>query len=138
MKPIYLALIALALIGVVSFLLMPKTYAVPQQELDTQTSGEEPATSSATEGVVTKVNTDQAAFDGPVLITIKTASGEERVVAVPSMGFMLCVAKDQIADPYTLAVGARVSVKGNQDEESGYIVPCESADHYLRVASKAN
>lgn len=84
------------------------------------------------EGVVREVNLDQVAFDGPALITIQTEKDGERVIAVPSMGLPLCAAFSHIADPFALEVGDNVEVKGAEDEE-GRIVPCESAEHYLRA-----
>lgn len=93
------------------------------------TAQNETSTVGKAQGVVTMVNTEQIAFDGPTLVTIRTDVGE-RVIAVPSMGLPLCAAYKQIADVYTLAVGDRVTVNGSINEE-GQIVPCEDPTHYL-------
>lgn len=86
--------------------------------------------SGAIEGTVTSINLEGVMVDAPALVTITTDEGD-KVIAVPSMGRNLCVAKE-LADVYTLKVGDSVSVKGEADEE-GRIVPCMDASHYLRV-----
>lgn len=91
-------------------------------------------TAREVKGTVVSVNTDAVALDGPSLITIKDESGADVVVAVPSMGINLCLAKDAIADVYTIKAGDVAEARGTVDEE-GRIVPCESSDHYLKITS---
>lgn len=83
-------------------------------------------------GVVTNVNLDQVTFDGPALITISDEVNTQYTVAVPSMGIRLCEAADSITSPWDISPGDLATVYGAENEE-GYIVPCESKDHYLRV-----
>lgn len=86
------------------------------------------------EGTVVSVNVEQAAFDGPVIVAIKTDVGEKRIT-VPSMGLPRCPAFANIADVYTLAKDNLVSVRGTLGED-GSITPCEDASHYLRASVK--
>lgn len=85
------------------------------------------------EGIITDVNVDGLALDGPTLITFKTEVGESHVIAVPSMGIQLCAAAREIMSPSIAAVGDRVAVRGafNIDDET--IVPCDDTSHYLRI-----
>ncbi len=84
-------------------------------------------------GTVTEVNFEQVAADGPSLISFTVSGGSEtRVVAVPSMGLPQCVAAATIADPFQLAPGDFIEVRGLVDEQN-YIVPCASTEHYLRA-----
>ncbi len=84
-------------------------------------------------GEVTEVNFEQVAFDGPSLIRLKAAgTGEMYVVSVLSMGLSACAAYAAIADPFQLAPGDRLEVRGLK-LESGKVVPCEQSDHYLRA-----
>lgn len=85
------------------------------------------------EGVVLDVNLDQIAFDGPSLVTIEV-SGEEKIIAIPSMGLPLCPAFENIAPTDSIEIGDRVLVLGEINEE-GQIVPCSSSNHYLKVFS---
>jgi hypothetical protein len=86
-------------------------------------------------GAVQAVDLEKVAFDGPMVITIRLENGTSQTIAVPSMGLPLCAAyqNNNIADVYKLEVGQEVEVRGVTAED-GSIVPCESADHYLRVA----
>lgn len=86
------------------------------------------------EGIVTAVDMDQVALDGPMLITINDTVGETHTIAVPSMGIRLCAAYDRILHASDAAVGDRVRVQGEIDE-NGHIVPCASADHSLMIMS---
>lgn len=97
---------------------------------DVQNTGNDDVTR---EGVITSVNAEQAALDGPILVTIDSDEGEE-VIAIPTMGIQLCAARENIADGFELEAGEFVDVRGSRDS-SGQIVPCESSDHYLRVSS---
>ena len=86
----------------------------------------------AVAGVVTKVDTEQAAFDGPVRIFIDEQESTKRIVAVPSMGVLHCAAKDNIADVWSIKVGDKIQALGTVGP-SGELVPCESPDHFLTV-----
>ena len=87
-------------------------------------------------GIITQINLDQAALDGPYMVTIQAVSGEFSTIAVPSMGLPLCVAykNNTITDVYALKLGQQIEVRGTLGENDS-IVPCASADHYLRVVS---
>ncbi len=84
-------------------------------------------------GTAVVINSDQIALDGPYLISLKAASGEEITVAVPSMGLPLCAAYQagNIPGVNLIKIGDQVKVKGQVAEDQS-VVPCESADHYLR------
>lgn len=97
----------------------------PEQEQGEEAEGE-------VRGTIVSVNTEQAMVDGPVLITVRKESGEEAVVAVPSMGLPLCAARANMADAFALTAGQYIEVHGAVGAE-GMVIPCESADHYLRV-----
>lgn len=84
------------------------------------------------QGEVSSVNLDQIAFDGPGLIEFETDGGESYTVALPSMGSLLCAARDSVVAMDAVAVGDRIEVRGDSSDE-GYIVPCEDESHYLRV-----
>jgi len=103
----------------------------PQATTTQSTSTDASGTSSATtfKGEVVNFDASQAVRDGPYVITVRTADGE-RTVEVPSMGSQTCAASSSI-DMSDLSVGQTIAVSGSQ--ERGVIVPCESADHYLRV-----
>lgn len=92
--------------------------------------GDDSGTRGALEGEVSAINLEGVMVDAPALVTISTEDGE-KVIAVPSMGRNLCVAKE-LADVYALKVGDVVSVKGEVDEE-GRIVPCMDESHFMRV-----
>jgi hypothetical protein len=98
----------------------------------TQTSDESTTSTGEVSGEVISVNTDGVAADGPSLVTIKKSDGSEAVIAIRSMGINLCPAQENIADPYKLKVGDRVSAKG-QVGEDGVIAPCESSEDYLKI-----
>lgn len=84
------------------------------------------------QGTIVSINTEQAMADGPILILVQQSTGEPAVIAVPSMGLPTCAARARMADAYTLTPGQFLEVRGSVDAE-GMIVPCESAEHYLRV-----
>lgn len=86
----------------------------------------------AVTGTITAVDTSQAAFDGPFLVTLRDNDGKAWTIAVPSMGLPLCAAykNNNIGDISLLKVGDEIRVRGAVGED-GRIVPCESADHYL-------
>lgn len=85
-------------------------------------------------GEVTEVNLDQIAFDGPAIVTFTTTTGEMHRIALPSMGRMLCTAKDTMTEAEKIAVGDNIEVLGIKNE-NGEIVPCEDESHYLKVNS---
>lgn len=85
-------------------------------------------------GTIVSVDAEQAMVDGPVLITLREESGEVAVIAVPSMGLPTCAARANMADAFALAPGQYIEVRGAVGVD-GMIIPCESADHYLRVVA---
>lgn len=104
-------------------------------DVSSETTGEVGDTDSqdrAVSGTVVSVNLDAIAADGPAVVMIRTQAGVEEEVHVPSFGINLCAASANIADVYALKAGDRVEVNGTVSEE-GAIVPCQSAEHYLRV-----
>lgn len=95
----------------------------------------QPVYDTETRGTIASIITDQVAYDGPTLIAVREESGAQAVIAVYSMGFNLCAAKDNIVDVSTLAVGDMVEA-GGAISTDGLIIPCESAGHYLRVVAQ--
>ncbi|MEX2515120.1 MAG: hypothetical protein WD335_03255 [Candidatus Paceibacterota bacterium] len=98
--------------------------------LGQRTSDEEASDLVSTRGVVTNVDTSATALDGPIVIEIETDTGMQ-TVTVPSFGFNLCPAKDNITDPFELEVGDTVSVQGDLNN-AGEITLCKTQDDYLR------
>ncbi len=85
-------------------------------------------------GTVTEVNFEQVALDGPSLIAVTVIeTGETRTVAVPSMGLPQCAAAASIADPFQLAPGDTVSVRGLV-RDTGEVVPCDNQSHFLEAS----
>ncbi len=84
-------------------------------------------------GAVLAVDLTKSAYDGPVIISLVGDDGKNETVAVPSMGLPLCAAYQakNIGDVYLIKPGDQFEVRGSVNED-GYVVPCESADHYLR------
>ncbi|MBI5134082.1 MAG: hypothetical protein HZA81_01730 [Candidatus Taylorbacteria bacterium] len=95
----------------------------------------ESASGTGISGVVAAIDLEQAMVDGPYVVTVQDDNGSERDVKVPSMGIMLCAARESIMSPSELKVGDRVEARGALTAE-GDLVPCESPDHYLRLASE--
>lgn len=89
-------------------------------------------------GVVISVDESQAMVDGPFVIDLMTEGGDDTArIEIPSMGIMLCEARDNIADIGDIKEGMTVEVRGVVNSENvGSITPCESAEHYLRVVSE--
>lgn len=85
-------------------------------------------------GTVSAVDRSQLAIDGPTVVTVVTADGLEKTVAVPSMGINLCRAAERIAEVGQLAVGDVVTVRGA--EENGAVVPCGGALDMLTITGK--
>lgn len=83
-------------------------------------------------GTITAVDTSKTPVDGPVLITLRTESEGTVVIAVPSMGLPMCAAYASMDDAFALKAGQEIEVRGSEGTENR-IVPCTSADHYLRV-----
>jgi|GEM_PF-1549863 len=107
-----------------------------QAESERLSTSQEPSGESETKtarGTVAEVDREAIAYDGPAYVMINLEEGGTATIAVPSMGLNLCAAQENILDVYTLEEGARVEVRGTVGEE-GHIVPCQSADHYLRLA----
>src|SRR5688572_1414454 len=98
-------------------------------------SDEEPGEDRTYAGIVTSIDLEHIAVDGPAAIVIRTAAGAEEKILVPSFGLGLCKAKASIADVYELKVGDTVEARGSVGED-GAIIPCQSEAHYLRVIKK--
>ncbi len=107
------------------------TFIYNQKQAGNHTGDEKPTVS----GIVTNVDLSPMAYDGPALITIKTESGDSKVIATPSMGRNLCQAKDSVADVSLVTVEDTVVVRGEVGGD-GHIVPCSDISHYLRVTSE--
>lgn len=88
-------------------------------------------------GVVTAINLDGIAADGPALITFVSDDGSRYTIALPSMGRLLCAAQDTVASPESAQVGDKIEVRGEQ-EEGGNIVPCIDVTYYLRVTGNVH
>jgi heat shock protein HslJ len=84
-------------------------------------------------GKILAVDTTGVAADGPVLITLEDSNKKVHTIAVPSMGLPLCPAykSNNIGDAFLMKAGDMIEVRGMVGED-GSIVPCESADHFLR------
>lgn len=116
--PYLVGLIVLVVAGVFLF------RGEPENESDSELS--------AFEGQVSAVHLDGVALDGPAIVRVTSAAGEEVAIAIPSMGLRLCQAYGQIADAFAVSVGDRVSVAGARADDDR-LVPCEGAEHYFRV-----
>jgi hypothetical protein len=132
MKRVALLLLPLMLMGAGCSLMSQDSVDSTNRVAAPGTEEDVAVESRTTSGAVTEVSLDGMAADGPGIIKIRTAAGAEDVINVPSFGLALCAAKDNIADVYSIEVGDEVEVRGAVIEE-GVIVPCTSADHYLRV-----
>ena len=136
MQKTLIAVVILVLVGAGLYYLLtnytpnPETLSELNQEVLTPEEGV--MAEGEVRGTILAVDTEQAAVDGPVLILLQQESGEPAVVAVPSMGLPTCAARANMADAFTLTTGQMIEVKGSVGAD-GMIVPCESADHYLRV-----
>ncbi|MCA9361508.1 hypothetical protein KC845_03040 [Candidatus Kaiserbacteria bacterium] len=84
------------------------------------------------EGVITEINLDQMAYDGPALYSVRTPQNELYTIAMPSMGRNLCQAKDHLPNGDEMEIGDFVEVFG-QLNEGNQIIPCESNEHYLTL-----
>lgn len=126
-KTIIIGIVVIVLLAVVGYLVTSNKEVAPGGDGNSNVEQE-------VSGTVVSVNTEQVAVDGPALVTVQTEDGEV-VVAVPSMGINLCAARDNIADVYELSSGDEVAVLGSVGEND-MIIPCESADHYLRVVGE--
>lgn len=139
MQKTIIAVIVLALVGAGLYYVL--TMYQPNPDALSELNQEQVAQPQTNEleagearGTVVSVNTEQAMVDGPVLITLREESGEEAVVAVPSMGLPTCAARANMADAFAVTAGQYVEVRGAVGVD-GMIIPCESADHYLRVVT---
>ena len=93
-----------------------------------------PAADATVEGVVTSLDFNQIAFDGPYVINVQDENNRDYVIEIPSMGLSLCAAVLNIAEPGAIAVGDSVTVVGARGD-AGQVVPCEKASHILQVFS---
>lgn len=94
--------------------------------------GDEQTTVAEIKGEVISVDLSQMMLDGPAVIKGISENSEEFEVAIPSMGLPLCVAVDNIADVSMVAVGDKIEVLGNKNEQ-GQIIPCDDKNHYFNV-----
>ncbi|PJE64852.1 MAG: hypothetical protein COU90_01140 [Candidatus Ryanbacteria bacterium CG10_big_fil_rev_8_21_14_0_10_43_42] len=124
MKRLPIAIIVLVLIGVGYYFLVGQ-----DGELEEETKTPLPGSFS---GVVTNVDLDAMAYDGPALITVRDDDEKGAVIAVPSMGLSFCEAFERIALVGDIEVGDQIYVEGDVDAP-GRIVPCEDPTHYLTV-----
>jgi hypothetical protein len=124
MKNTIITIIVLVVIVVLGYILLTNKPAVNNEQLV--------ANETEVTGTIISVNTDQVPADGPALVNIKQDNGTNTVISVRSMGINLCPAQANIADVYQLKSGDKVEARG-QVSEDGAIVPCESAEHYLRI-----
>jgi hypothetical protein len=90
-------------------------------------------------GEIISIDSSEVPADGPYYIEIDLEETIERpetsaTVMVPSMGINLCPARENMADVGTLLVGMTIEVNGYIGE-GGYVRPCQSEGHYLRVIS---
>jgi hypothetical protein len=139
MQKTIIAVVVLALVGAGLYYILtmyqpnPDTLSEFNQE-EVQTPGDTHTEEGEGEvrGTIVSVNTEQAMVDGPILILVQEESGEEAVVAVPSMGLPMCAARANMADAFALTAGQYIEAHGSVGVD-GMIIPCESADHYLRV-----
>lgn len=138
MKKIIIIIIALvAIVGIVFAVTSDnKTAGVSQNNgAPTGTSDDIiPGTDDrAVKGTVVSVDVSKVPVDGPGLVIIQTDTGLQAVIAVPSMGMGMCAAKDKIENYSEFKAGDKVEVRGQVGAEN-MIIPCESAEHYLRVS----
>lgn len=141
MQKTIIAVVVLALVGVGLYYVLTMYQPNPdalsglnQEEVQAPEETGEEAVEGEVRGTVVSVNTEQAMVDGPVLITVRSQDEKEAVVAVPSMGLPLCAASTNMADAFALTAGQYIEVRGAVGAD-GTIIPCESADHYLRVVA---
>lgn len=99
---------------------------------DPVSEGGQASDEASVEGRVTLVDLEGMAVDGPGKITVATADGSVKVIAIPSMGINLCAAKDDIASVSEVTAGDTVSARGAIGPD-GEIVPCEKSTHYFRI-----
>jgi hypothetical protein len=106
-------------------------------ELEEESNGEEGGDASV-RGIVTRIDESQAMVDGPFVIELAVENGDDTaVIHVPSMGILLCDAREDMVDISLLEVGMTVEARGAVNADvGGAITPCESEEHYLRVVSQ--
>lgn len=113
------------IIAAVGILVSRDRSVTVNQQPNSMTSQE---TTTTVSGTVTNVDTSPWAFDGNAIVLVETDQGDSVEVQIPAR-INLCPAQSAIATD--LAVGEMVEVNGTMFE--GAIIPCQSADHYLRV-----
>jgi hypothetical protein len=130
MKTVILVLAGIAVIAVAVYVLGSVYAPADMSEPAGEISGSD---EQEVRGTVVLVDTSQVPVDGPALVRVRAHNGNEFVVAVPSMGINLCPAQPNIADVSVIRTGSTIEVRGEASSENR-IVPCESPDHYLRIA----
>lgn len=127
-----IAVIAIILIGLIVWLFNRNSVL---DELNQQTVTPVPGQTAMVRGEIQEVNSERVPVDGPTVITVRSDEGVDAAIAVPSMGFNLCQARQNIANVSLLREGMVVEARGTLDA-TGYVVPCEGTDHYLRVVGE--
>lgn len=115
--------VILIIIGVFIF---TRDANAPQYDQPVEDAGDMTVT-----GTLRSIDTEAIAVDGPFVLYIESED-QNIEVRIPSMGLPLCAAQESIADPFSLEVGMNISVRGELSNQ-GYIVPCDSVDHFVRV-----
>lgn len=126
-----IVVLAIIILGVIAWLFNRNSVL---DELNEQTVTPVPGQAALVRGEIREINSEQVPVDGPTVIMVENDEGVRAGIAVPSMGFNLCQARQNIADVAVLRKGMRIEAQGRLDA-SGYIVPCEETDHYLRVVN---
>jgi len=130
MKIIFAGLLVLLLAGL-SYIVFVKPTAKPVLDDVVQAVPIPVAEEVTLVGEVLEVDFEKVIFDGPSLISLKAAGTEDvYTIAVPSASRPTCIASSSIADPFQLAPGDRLEVRGLKNDQ-GEVVPCSSATHYL-------
>ncbi len=131
MKKIITLLLLVAVVGLGIFMLARDRRSADEGPNDLSSE----VSNIMVSGEVVEVDLQQAMVDGPYLLVVRQDDGNETVIAVPSMGLQLCAAKDSITHPSEIEEGDRVEVRGAL-ATGGNVIPCESAEHYLRVVTE--
>ena len=105
----------------------------PNGERIGETNGEPEGENVTVAGVITAIDTEQTAVDGPARVTVVTDLGAETVIAIPVFFVAeYCPGMANVADYATLKVGDKVEAQGYAGEDN-LLIPCQSSEHYLRV-----
>lgn len=108
---------------------------IPTPEREVSSEVVTAGTDTTARGLILRIDAEAVAYDGPLYVLLEVENGSTATIAIPSMGFNLCAARQSISDPYALKTGEIVEVQGELDA-SGNIVPCQGAEHYLRIVTE--